>query len=398
MNKGTEPLGEGAAQGLPAWPHVAIIVLNWNRCEDTLECLGSLQRLQYPSYQIIVVDNGSTDGSAERITAWAKNNFVNGPNVLTYSPRTTSPPWLRCSGGDAEVGSTPSRTSRETRSCSTSTLTIIRVGENLGFAGGNNVGIRYIFGVGCDYVFILNNDTVVQQDALTEMIRRLAGSRDIGMVAPAVYEYARKDIVDRMGLALSRAGLAYERRSGKDGVLFCPSGCAALYSRPLLLAVEREGQYFDEDFFAYYEDIDLGFRAQRKGFKALLADRAIIYHKGGAASGGRGSSLSVYFGHRNAIWSVVKNYPARMLATESLWIILGNILGLLGNIGRPEFRSVVKGKWHGLVGAAGAWRKRRTEYIRAHNDIDLPIDSRRFPFRRRPRRRSGGDVQEGPLA
>jgi len=61
MNKGTEPLGEGAAQGLPAWPHVAIIVLNWNRCEDTLECLGSLQRLQYPSYQIIVVDNGSTD-------------------------------------------------------------------------------------------------------------------------------------------------------------------------------------------------------------------------------------------------------------------------------------------------------------------------------------------------
>ena len=398
MNADMKPRRQDDAQGLPPWPHVAIVVLNWNRCEDTLECLGSLQRLRYPSYQIIVVDNGSTDGSVERITAWAKNNFVNGPRVLTYSHSSTSPPCRPCSEGEAEVGRIPTRASRDTRSCFASTLTIIRLGENLGFAAGNNVGIRYILGLGCDYAFILNNDTVVQQDALTEMVRSVAGNPDIGMVAPAVYDYSRKDIVDRMGLALTRAGLAYERRSGKDGVLFCPSGCAALYSRSLLLAVECGGQFFDEDFFAYYEDIDLGFRAHRKGFKAVLADGAVIYHKGGAASGGRGSSLSIYLGHRNAILSVVKNYPARMLVTESLWIILGHILGLLGNVGRPEFRSAAKGKWHGLVGAAGAWQKRRTAYIRAHNHTVLPIDTRRFPFRRGPRRRLGGALQEGPPA
>jgi GT2 family glycosyltransferase len=382
MGTCAEPPSEGGAQELPMWPRVAIIVLNWNRCEDTLECLGSLRQLRYPTYQTIVVDNGSTDGSADRITVWAKNNAVDGPEVMTYQSHTTSPPCLPCSGGDAEAGRMRTRMSRGARSRSTSMLTIIRAEQNLGFAGGNNVGIRYALGLNCEYVLILNNDTVVRSDALVEMVRRVAGKPEIGMVAPAVYDYARKDVVDRMGLALTKAGLAYERQSENDGVLFCPSGCAALYSRPLLRAVECGGQYFDEDFFAYYEDIDLGFRAQRKGFRAVLADEAIIYHKGGAASGGRGSRLSNYLGHRNAIWSVVKNYPAGMLFTESPWIILGNVLGVLGSVGRPEFGSVVKGKWHGLVGVADAWRKRRGEDMPAQDNVNLPIDRRRFPFRR----------------
>jgi len=226
--------------------------------------------------------------------------------------------------------------------------------------------------VGCDYVFILNNDTVVQQDALTEMIRRLAGSRDIGMVAPAVYEYARKDIVDRMGLALSRAGLAYERRSGNDGVLFCPSGCAALYSRPLLLAVEREGNTSMRISLHIMKISISVFGLNERALRHCWQTGPSFTTKEAPLLADAGSSLSVYFGHRNAIWSVVKNYPARMLATESLWIILGNILGLLGNIGRPEFRSVVKGKWHGLVGAAGAWRKRRTEYIARTTILTCP--------------------------
>jgi hypothetical protein len=79
---------------------------------------------------------------------------------------------------------------------------------------------------------------------------------------------------------------------------------------------------------------------------------------------------------------VVKNYPAGMLFTESPWIILGNVLGVLGSVGRPEFGSVVKGKWHGLVGVADAWRKRRGEDMPAQDNVNLPIDRRRFPFRR----------------
>lgn len=105
--------------------------------------------------------------------------------------------------------------------------------------------MRYAIGQGYDYAFILNSDAVVQQEALSEMVRSVAGKAEIGMVAPAVYDYARKDVVDRMGLALTRAGLAYERQSGSDGVLFCPSGCAALYNRSLRLAVERGGHYVD---------------------------------------------------------------------------------------------------------------------------------------------------------
>jgi hypothetical protein len=252
--------------------------------------------------------------------------------------------------------------------------------------------------MGCDFVFILNNDAVVHEDALRHMVGTTLRDPAIGMVAPVVYDYYERTLVDRLGIALTKSGLAYDRKSRKDGPLFCPSGCAALYSRALLLALECGGQYFDEDFFAYYEDVDLGFRAQRKGFKAALADGAIIYHKGGAASGGRGSPLSIYLGHRNAVWLLVKNYPPRMLVTESLWIILGNILGVLANAGRPEFRSVVRGKWHGLIGVAHAWRKRRAEDLPTHDHIDLPIGSRRFPFRRGPRRRRGEAAQNGPCA
>ena len=369
-------------------PAVFILILNWNGWPDTVECLESVLRLNYPTFTVGVCDNGSTDGSLEYIIAWAEGRLdVHVPSNhplrdFSFPPIPKPIRFVLYDRFQADHGRAPS--DAEAR------LILISTGANLGFAGGNNVGLRYAIARRYDYVFILNNDTVVQHDALAEMIRNVAGKPEIGMVAPAVYDYTQKDVVDRMGLALTKAGLAYERVSGNDGVLFCPSGCAALYSRSLLLAAESGGHYFDEDFFAYYEDIDLGFRAQRKGFKALLAEGAIIYHKGGATSGGRGSLLSVYFGHRNAIWSVVKNFSTRMLVTESPWIILGNVLELLGNVYRPEFRSVVKGKWHGLVGAPRAWLKRREEAMPGQGNVNLSIDGKRLPFRRGPRRRSGG--------
>jgi hypothetical protein len=218
--------------------------------------------------------------------------------------------------------------------------------------------------------------------------------RGIGMVAPAVYDYYQRNLVDRLGVVLTKSGLAYDRKSREDGPLFCPSGCAALYTRSLLSAVQCDDEFFDEDFFAYSEDVDLGFRAQLKGFKAALAEQAIVYHKGGASSGGPGSFLSIYLGHRNTIWTIIKNYPARMLLREVLWIVLGQIGGLVRNVGVPEFWSVAKGKWHGLLKAGEAWRKRLALLGPTHAEQELPIEKKPFYVGRGRDRRSGSFPRE----
>ncbi len=389
MNTATTVQGDDDAGRRRAWPHVAIVVLNWNRCEDTLECLGSLQRLRYPSYQIIVVDNGSTDGSAEKITAWAKDNAVNVPVVLNYSPGTPSVVWPDESERNVEGGGMPIGRARDERLLARGRVTIIRLGANLGFAGGNNVGIRYALGLGCDYILILNNDTVVHESALREMVGTALLAPAIGMVAPAVYDYCKPNLIDRLGVVLTKSGLAYDRKNWEDGPLFCPSGCAALYSRSLLSAVQFGEEFFDEDFFAYSEDVDLGFRAQLRGFRATLAEDAIVYHKGSASSGGRGSLMSIYLGHRNTIWTIIKNYPVRLLLRNILWIVLGQIGGLGRNVGYPEFWGVARGKFHGLVNVGGAWRKRRAMLRPKFASYELPIHKKPFYLGRGRARRFG---------
>lgn len=338
-------------------PKVAIIILNWNGWQDTIECLESLQRITYPNYQVIVIDNGSTDGSIEKIKAWAKGEIPVESKFFEYKPDSKPVQWIEYAQQTAEAGGIPEEAKLAELPVSRRII-LIQTEENLGFAGGNNVGIKYALTKNADYVFILNNDTVIEVEALTEMVQVTMKQSEIAMVAPVVLNYWAPDFVDRLGIVLTMSGMGFDRKHEKDGPLLCPSGVAALYSRSMLLSVVEDGEFFDEGLFMYCEDMDICFRAAAKGFKASLASSSIVFYKGGSSLSGQDSPESVYFVNRNTIWFISKNYPISFLFKYGLWIILGQIGGFVKNIGRKRLQYVWQGKLDGLKGVRDMQLKR----------------------------------------
>ena len=146
--------------GAPAAPLVAISILNWNGWEDTLECLESVRRLDYPNYLVVVVDNGSTNGSADKIKAWAEANLGPGHVIADYSRETA------LAGGDPETEQTLDRAASPAR------MVLVRNDENLGFTGGHNVAFHYALRAPrpADYVFLLNNDASVDANCVTRLV------------------------------------------------------------------------------------------------------------------------------------------------------------------------------------------------------------------------------------
>lgn len=218
-------------------PGVTIIVLNWNGLADTLECLRSLSHLDYPNYEVVVVDNGSTDGSARVI----HERF---PDV-----------------------------------------TVIENEENLGFTGGNNVGLRYALRGNAAYVLLLNNDTVVDSPFLGQMVEVAQGDATIGAVGPTIYYYGEPQVVWSAGGSIDwRRGCTRmigldERDDGQFGdvpreVDFV-SGCTLLVRRA---AIERVGG-LDERFFTYYEEVEWCVRMRRAGFRVMHVPQARVWHK-----------------------------------------------------------------------------------------------------------------------
>jgi hypothetical protein len=297
-------------------PRVHVVVLNWNGWEDTQECLDSLLRTEHEPLAVTVVDNASTDDSAGRFAGW-----------LAALP---DPARVR--------------------------VDLLRNEANLGFAEGNNRGIAHALERSAAYVLVLNNDTVVHPAAVSGMVA-VAESTGAAMVAPAVFDYLDRARVDRFGLVLTRSGSAYDRVSETDGPLLCPSGCAALYRRDLVEALWGDvGGFFDRDFFAYSEDMDVGLRARARGFGAAFARDALVYHKGSAAWG-FGSVRSYYFRHRNTVWAIAKSYSWALLLREGPFLVAGQVLGLVSAARRGRFRAVLRGKLDGLLGAPGMRRR-----------------------------------------
>jgi GT2 family glycosyltransferase len=337
---------------IEAPPLVFVVVLNWNGWRDTIDCINSLEGVTYSNFRILICDNNSTDDSIHKIREWTSikgiriiSDMVYSKFVLTQSDSVGIDP-----AGIPDGGSGAATANKN--------IIIIRNTENSGFSGGNNIAIRYALSAGAQYVLVLNNDVVVEPDFLSEMLRTAIVER-ADMIAPVVVEYASPDVVDRIGITLTRSGLGYNRKHNDDGPFFCPSGCAALYSKALLSGIECSGEYFDEDFFAYYEDLDLGFRARLRGFNAAVAVNAVVRHKGGQAFGGTGSQKQYYLRHRNTIWFIVKNYTVSLLLGSLPSILLAQLLGLMRNIG-ANFTPVLKGKLDGIKGVGKMLRKRRT--------------------------------------
>jgi len=190
---------------------VWIIILNWNGKKDTLECLGSVYKTDYPDYQVMVVDNGSTDGSVEAI----KSKFAQ--------------------------------------------TMIIENKENLGFAAGNNRGITYALSQGADYIMLLNNDAAISGEAVRLLVQRLAQDKNIGVIGPLILYWGTQDRVWSSGGRIDwfrglwgRIDSAGEKTDAEYDV-DALSGCAMMFNARAF----KECGLFDEKFFLYGEDTDL---------------------------------------------------------------------------------------------------------------------------------------------
>lgn len=236
-------------------PLVAIITLNWNRKDDTLDFLASCAELRYPRLHTIVVDNASRDGSPQAIAA-------------------------ACPQVEQIVNA-----------------------DNLGFSGGMNVGLRRALELGADYVFLANNDTTLAPDALDWLVAA-AEREGAGLVAPAIYYASAPHKIWWLGgrlrpllLEVRRYERVPARHDPRPFAVDFITGCGMLASRATL---ERVG-LLDERFFMYYEDSDYCLRALRAGVRALVEPRAAMYHKVAQSSGGSDSPNERYHMARSSV-------------------------------------------------------------------------------------------------
>jgi GT2 family glycosyltransferase len=323
-------------------PRVGVLVLNWNGWRDTIECLESVFRARYPAdrLHVVVCDNGSTDGSVERLTRWAagqENTQLDPPSALKalVEPPVKKPIPCVVHAREHVVG--------ESSMPIAGGLTIIENGSNLGFAGGNNVGLSYLARrAEIDYVCILNNDIVVHSDAISTFVRRSRDCGDLGVVGGTLYEYLEPERLQAVGGGYFRMwqGLSVplmtvpstETHQRVDYV----SGGFALVPRALLEAVGP----MPEQYFLYGEDVDYSLRLRRSGGTLAVSLEARGWHKGGASVGHR-SPRHDYYIVRNGLEIVRRHSPG--------WLpVCATYLAL--RCGLPK---VARGQWSRL---AVMWR------------------------------------------
>jgi GT2 family glycosyltransferase len=246
---------------------VSVVIVNWNGRHLLGECLDSLLAQQAAGpLEIIVVDNGSQDGSREFVQEHYRS------------------------------------------------VRLVALTDNRGFAGGNNAGIRMTTG---KYIALLNNDTRVDQAWLANLLREAeTGSARTGMWASKILSYDDPSVFDNVGLLLYPDGLGrgkgrLEKDMGqydqREEALF-PSGCAGLYRKEML----DEIGLFDEEFFAYADDVDIGLRARLAGWGCVYVPDAKVYHKYSSSSSAH-SPFKAFLVERNRIWVLLKYYPLEMI-------------------------------------------------------------------------------------
>lgn len=260
---------------MPTMPCVHIVLLNWNGWQDTIECLKSLEDLEYPNFEIVVVDNASTDNSVSKI----KEEY---PEIV-----------------------------------------LLRSRSNLGYAGGNNLGIEYALKHNTDYVWLLNNDTIVDEFALLNLVDRIEEDSSLGMCGSKVVYYHQRDTVQVLAGGSYNKWLGITTNFGQhqhvdtdfdteqiEENLDFIIGASMLISRSFL----KDIGLISEDYFLYYEEVDWGIRAKGK-YDLGFASDSIVYHKEGSSIGATNldksnkSKLSDYYLIKNRFKITFKFYP-----------------------------------------------------------------------------------------
>lgn len=299
---------------------VYVIIVNWNGWRDTIECLESVFSSDFRDFRVIVIDNSSGDDSLERIADWAENRLQTPVHPVLQKLMGTGSLILKpihhviYEREDAERGG---------RAGIDAPLILVRVEENLGFAGGNNVGMRYALARGdCSYVWLLNNDTVVYPDALSRLTAEMERTPQAGICGSTLLHYNRPDMVQAYGGAyyckwiglpwhigrLKRIGTQINVKRALRWTNYVVG--ASMFVRREFL---EEVGLMREDYFLYFEELDWVLRGKGR-YRLAYAPESVVYHKVGKSIGtssnpARKSAVCDYFNIRNRLFFTRRYYP-----------------------------------------------------------------------------------------
>jgi GT2 family glycosyltransferase len=313
---------------------VTVIIVNWNGELFIERCLSSLMVQTVSPYQIILVDNASADRSLE---------------IVKKFP----------------------------------TVNVLSLKENTGFARGNNISIESVSD-DSEWIALLNPDAFVDPFWLETLLLAVKAYPEFDVFGSKLINAVDSTLLDGTGDAYHISGLIWRTAHGvpvstsqgeRGCEIFSPCAAAALYRRSALLDVGG----FDEDFFCYAEDVDLGFRLRLAGYRCLYVPFSVVHHVGSGTTGGQHSVFSIYHGHRNLVWMFVKNMPGLLL-----WLLLPlhvalNVVSIVWFAFRGQGRVILRAKRDALLGLPKMWRKRlqiQKTRVASISDIWRVLDKR----------------------
>lgn len=319
---------------------VTVVIVNRNGGALLKRCLAHLCRQSVAPIRILVMDNASTDGSPEEAQRF--------PDVM-----------------------------------------VRRLASNVGFAAANNLALQEC---DTDFVALLNPDAFPAPDWLACLLAAARAHPEAAAFGSRQLATGALPVLDGIGDIYHISGLAwrsgYGRRQGPGDTaardIFSPCACAALYRCDALLEVGG----FDEDYFCYVEDVDLGFRLRLAGLPSKYVPDAVVYHVGAASSGGQHSDFAIYHGHRNLVWTFVKNMPGPLFWVLLPLHLLLNLITVLYFAAQGRGRVALRAKWDAIRGIPKMWSKRRRIQARRRasvGDIWRSLDRRLNPSRRHRR-------------
>jgi GT2 family glycosyltransferase len=294
-------------------PPICIVIVNWNSWQLLDQCLHALAQQTWQNFKVVVVDNASTLPIPEA--------FLERPPNIEFM-------WSD---------------------------------HNLGFAAANNLVIKSKQDV--EWFALLNPDAFPEPDWLARLMEATQQHPGYAAFGSRQLIAGSEHLLDGDGDAYHISGLAWRDGHGKVAAsanqevreIFSPCAAAALYRRSVLIKAGG----FDEDFFCYVEDVDLGFRLRLMGYRSLLVPGAVVHHIGSATSGGQKSDFSVYHGHRNLVWCYAKNMPGALF-----WLLLPlhlamNLAVIVVYTLRGQAHIILKAKKDALYGLPLVWKKRK---------------------------------------
>ncbi len=273
---------------------VSVIVITYNGKHHLRECFESLEKQTYKDFDAYLLDNASTDGSSD----YVRKNF----------------PWVK----------------------------IIRFDKNYGFAEGYNRAIKM---VDTEYVALLNDDTKVDPKWLEELVKAIESDESTFAVGSKILFYDRPDTINHAGAKITIIGAGIDVGFGeKDSPKFNePKFVGAVCGAAMLVRrkIFEELGGFDDDYFAYFEDLDLCWRAWLKGYKVMYVPTSVVYHKYGGSWGGRASPRRIYYAQKNRLMNIVKNFELRNVMKGLFVSICFDVIRMPMFLIRGEFSNVM---------------------------------------------------------